>query len=160
MLRVLKPGGLLYSDTPFMEQVVGGEYDFYRFTLTGHEYQFRNFEKIASGVSCGPAMATAWSIQYLLLSFTENAGMRAAIRIFCKCALFGMKYLDLLLVNKRGAVDAAAGTYFLGRRPTEATEAEQALQPPASPISRRSPVASLPVTQYRGLIQTDVRAFR
>ena len=160
MLRVLKPGGVIYSDTPFMEQVVGGQYDFYRFTLTGHEYQFRNFEKIASGVSCGPAMATAWSIQYLLLSFTENHAIRAGMRIFCKCTLFWLKYLDLLLVNKRGAVDAAAGTYFLGRRPTEALAPELAVQQESAAASPPAQVTPLLVPQYRGLIQTDVRAFR
>lgn len=160
MMRVLRPGGVVYSDTPFMEQVVGGAYDFYRFTLTGHEYQFRNFEKISSGVSCGPAMATAWSIQYLLLSFTENLGLRAAIRIFCKCTLFWMKYLDLLLVDKRGAVDAAAGTYFLGRLPDDKLAPELAAQTQAVPAPVQPRLAQLPVPQYRGLIQTDVRAFR
>jgi len=76
-------------------------------------------------------MATAWSIQYLLLSFTENPAFRAAIRIVCKCTLFWMKYLDLLLVQKRGAIDAAAGTFFMGRRPAEvlAPERVAALQP-------------------------------
>jgi uncharacterized protein YbaR (Trm112 family)/SAM-dependent methyltransferase len=160
IFRVLKPQGVVYSESAFMEQVVGGAYDFYRFTLRGHEYQFRQFERIASGISGGPAMATAWSIQYLLLSFTETPAFRAAIRIFCKCTLFWMKYLDLLLVNKRGAVDAAAGTYFLGRRPAEEpapegvaaqTEAVQADVPKS---------AQEPVPQYQGLIRTDVRAFR
>jgi SAM-dependent methyltransferase/uncharacterized protein YbaR (Trm112 family) len=159
MMRVLKPGGLVYSDAPFMEQVVGGAYDFYRFTLTGHEYQFRNFEKIASGVSCGPAMATAWSMQYLLLSFSESLGARAAIRIFCKCTLCWMKYLDLLLVNKRGAVDAAAGTYFLGRRPMEAPVPERAVEQEPTGVSAPQMTAQL-LPQYRGLIETDVRAFR
>lgn len=140
--RVLKPQGVLYSEAAFMEQVVGGEFDFYRFTLKGHEYQFRKFEKIASGISGGPAMATAWSVQYLLLSFTESALLRAAIKIFCKCTLFWLKYVDLLLVRKRGAVDAAAGTYFLGRR--------------------REQTATYPlaIPQYTGLIPTDVRAWR
>jgi SAM-dependent methyltransferase len=143
MLRVLTPGGAVYSEMPFMEQIVGGAYDFYRFTLTGHEYNSRDFERVSSGITGGPAMATAWSIQYLLLSFTENMLFRAAIRIFCKCTLFWMKYLDLLLVTKPGAVDAAAGTYFLGRR---------------SALKAQDSVAALPA--YRGLIRTDVRAFR
>jgi hypothetical protein len=158
---VLRPGGLVYSDAPFMEQVVGGAYDFYRFTLMGHEYQFRKFEKISSGVSGGPAMATAWSIQYLLLSFTENLAFRAAIRIFCKCTLFWMKYLDLLLVGKRGSVDAAAGTYFMGRRPTGAVAPERVSvqsHDVAAPMPQQS--APEPVPQYQGLIRTDVRAFR
>jgi uncharacterized protein YbaR (Trm112 family) len=167
MFRVLKPEGMIYSESAFMEQVVGGEYDFYRFTLRGHEYQFRQFERISSGISGGPAMATAWSIQYLLLSFTESAGLRAAIRIFCKCTLFWMKYLDLLLVHKRGAVDAAAGTFYMGRRPAgvvapetvavlpERVEEKGAEEQPAQPAS--TPVQ---VPQYQGLIQTDVRAYR
>jgi SAM-dependent methyltransferase len=148
MLRVLKPQGVVYSETAFMEQVVGGEYDFYRFTLLGHEYQFRQFEKVSSGVSGGPAMATAWSIQYLLLSFTENSYLRAGIRIFCKCTLFWMKYFDLLLVHKRGAVDAAAGTYFMGRRPAE-------VEPGRTPPSQHAFDEA-----YQGLIQSDVRAHR
>lgn len=161
ILRVLRPGGFVYSDAPFMEQVVGGAYDFYRFTLTGHEYQFRAFEKISSGVSGGPAMATAWSIQYLLLSFTENAAFRAAIRIFCKCTLFWMKYLDLLLVGKRGSVDAAAGTYFMGRRPTMDVAPERvAVQTKEAAASAPKRPAPEPVPQYQGLIRTDVRAFR
>jgi SAM-dependent methyltransferase/uncharacterized protein YbaR (Trm112 family) len=155
ILRVLKPGGIVYSDTAFMEQVVGGEYDFYRFTMRGHEYQFRQFERISSGVSCGPAMATAWSVQYLLLSFTENRAFRAAIRMFCKCTLFWMKYVDLLLKNKRGAVDAAAGTYFLGRRPSEVS-----LEPASATAKEAAAVPLQTLPQYEGLIRTDVRAFR
>jgi uncharacterized protein YbaR (Trm112 family) len=152
IFRVLKPQGVVYSESAFMEQVVGGEYDFYRFTLRGHEHQFRQFQRISSGISGGPAMATAWSIQYLMLSFTENSILRAGIRVFCKCTLFWMKYLDLLLVNKRGSVDAAAGTYYLGRRPADVPAPERAaMQPQAAPE---------PVPQYQGLIQTDVRAFR
>lgn len=152
IFRVLKPQGMVYSESAFMEQVVGGEYDFYRFTLRGHEHQFRKFERISSGISGGPAMATAWSIQYLMLSFTENSILRAGIRVFCKCTLFWMKYLDLLLVNKRGSVDAAAGTYYLGRRPADVTAPERAAKQPQA--------AQEPVPQYQGLIQTDVRAFR
>lgn len=152
MFRVLKPGGIIYSESPFMEQVVGGAYDFYRFTLRGHEYQFRQFEKVSSGVSGGPTMATAWSIQYLMLSFVQNAALRVATRIFCKCTLFWMKYLDLLLANKPGAVDAAAGKYFMGRRPAEMPMAERAPSEVAQPAKARVP-------DYRGLIQSDVRAY-
>ena len=178
MFRVLKPEGVVYSESAFMEQVVGGEYDFYRFTLRGHEYQFRQFERISSGISGGPAMATAWSIQYLLLSFTESAAVRAGIRILCKCTLFWMKYLDLLLVRKRGAVDAAAGTFFMGRRPAQvaapervavleqheaqakSAQAKPAPSPAAEPQPVQQPLIPVQVPEYRGLIQSDVRAYR
>ena len=64
-----------------------------------------------------------------------------------------MKYLDLLLANKPGAVDAAAGTYFMGRRPAEARTAEQL------PAAAAPPVKAL-AGEYQGLIQSDVRAYR
>ena len=162
IFRVLKPGGIVYSDAPFVQQVVGGEYDFYRFTLRGHEYQFRQFERVSSGISCGPAMATAWSIQYLLLSFSESGAVRAAIRVLCKCTLFWMKYLDLLLVNKRGSVDAAAGTYFWGRRPAERADATAPARvaTQAEAAGAATEPAREPVPQYQGLIRTDVKASR
>jgi hypothetical protein len=67
-----------------------------------------------------------------------------------------MKYLDLLLVKKRGAVDAAAGTYFFGRRPADvvARESVAALNQQGAQEQQR------PLPQYKGLIHTDVRAFR
>ena len=34
--RVLKNDGLIYSETPFMQQVHEGPYDFSRFTESGH----------------------------------------------------------------------------------------------------------------------------
>src|SRR5260370_30607035 len=122
-------------------------------------------------------MATAWSIQYLLLSFTESTAPRAAIRILCKCTLFWMKYLDLLLVNKRGSVDAAAGTFFMGRRLAEVlapqrvaalaqeAQAQPAQEQPApspagEPQPAQQPLAPVQVPQYQGLIQSDVRAYR
>lgn len=98
-------------------------------------------------------MATAWSIQYLILSFVQNAALRAATRVFCKCTLFWMKYLDLLLANKPGAVDAAAGTYFLGRRPAGSRAAGQLAAGEAQPVKARA-------ADYQGLIQSDVRAYR
>jgi SAM-dependent methyltransferase len=52
--RVLKPGGLVYAETPFMQQVHEGAYDFTRFTEIGHRWLFRNFETISRGALGGP----------------------------------------------------------------------------------------------------------
>ena len=46
--RVLKPGGIVYADTPFIQQVHEQAYDFTRFTLSGHRWLFRRFEEIDS----------------------------------------------------------------------------------------------------------------
>ena len=50
--RVLKPDGIVYAETPFMQQVHMKQYDFTRFTYLGHRWLFKNFEEIASGPCC------------------------------------------------------------------------------------------------------------
>lgn len=75
--RVLKPNGLVYSDTPFMQQVHGRQFDFTRFTRLGHRRLFRHFEEVSSGITCGPAVALAWSLRYFLMSFSDSKRYRA-----------------------------------------------------------------------------------
>jgi hypothetical protein len=70
--RVLKPGGYIYSLTPFMQQVCMGRYDFTRFTALGHRRLLRWFDEDRSGVAAGPGMAVAWSIEYMLSSMSAN----------------------------------------------------------------------------------------
>lgn len=114
--RVLKDDGIVYSETPFMQQVHGGCYDFTRFTYLGHRRLFRTFEEIDSGAVCGPAMALAWSYQYLLFSFTQSRWLRRFITLFVKLTAFPLKYLDYFLIDKRGVFDAASGYYFIGKK--------------------------------------------
>ncbi len=117
--RVLRPNGLVYADTPFMQQVHAGAYDFMRFSPLGHRRLFRRFEEIERGVTCGPAMALGHSIQYLLLSPFTNKSVRIAVKLACRFTLFWLKYFDYLLAPFPGAMDAASGSYFLGRRSNE-----------------------------------------
>ena len=114
--RVLKPRGLVYSDTPFMQQVHAAGHDFSRFTHVGHRRLFRKFEEVASGVSCGPGMALAWAYQYFLLSFVQSNLARAIAVVFARLTGFWLKYLDYYLIRKPGALDAASAYYFLGMK--------------------------------------------
>jgi len=114
--RVLKEGGIVYAETPFMQQVHGGRYDFTRFTYLGHRRLFRRFEEIDSGATCGPGMALAWSYQYFLLSFTTSRILRTLLIVFARLTSFYLKYFDYYLINRPGAFDAASGYYFLGRK--------------------------------------------
>jgi len=116
MHRVLKKGGLIYAETPFMQQVHGGRYDFTRFTHLGHRRLFRRFEEIDSGIVCGPGMALAWAYQYFLTSLVMSLPLRAAARLFARFTSFYLKYFDPYLARKVGAYDAASGFYLLGRR--------------------------------------------
>jgi SAM-dependent methyltransferase len=114
--RVLDCNGLVYSETPFMQQVHLGKYDFTRFTHLGHRRLFRKFEEVSSGAVCGPGMALIWSLQYFFLSFVKSSAARNIVKALTRLAFFWLKYFDYYLVNKPGTFDAASGYYFLGRK--------------------------------------------
>jgi SAM-dependent methyltransferase len=113
--RVLKRGGAVYAETPFMQQVHAGRYDFTRFTHLGHRYLFRHFAEIASGPACGPGMVLAWSYCYFLQSFFRHKLLGQAAFAFGSVTGFWLKYLDYFLVGRPNAYDAASGYFFLGR---------------------------------------------
>ncbi len=114
--RVLKPRGLVYADTPFMQQVHAGAYDFTRFTHLGQRRLFRKFDEVSSGPTCGPGMALAWAYQYFLLSFVRGHRARAAAIAFARLTAFWLKWFDRRLLEKPGAFDAASAYYFMGTK--------------------------------------------
>jgi SAM-dependent methyltransferase len=126
--RVLKPRGLVYAETPFIQQVHMGRYDFTRFTHSGHRRLFRHFDEIASGPIGGPGMALAWSYEYFLLSFASSKMVRGALRAFASLTAFFLKYFDSYLVGRPAAFDAASGFYFMGRKSTETFSDRQLIQ--------------------------------
>lgn len=114
--RVLRDGGLVYADTPFMQQIHGREFDFTRYSRLGHRRMFNAFREIDSGITCGPGMALAWSAYYFALSFFANGKLRAAVAGLCRLSLFWLKYFDYLLIHRDSAFDAASAFYFLGEK--------------------------------------------
>ena len=114
--RVLKDNGIVYSETPFMQQVHMGRYDFTRFTHLGHRRLFRNFEEIESGAVCGPGMVLAWSYQYFFLAFVKSKIMKKLIIYFTIFTSFFWKYFDYYLISKEGSYDSASGYYFFGKK--------------------------------------------
>lgn len=115
--RVLSEGGLVYSEAPFVQQVTEGALDFHRFTHLGHRRLWRCFDEIASGAQCGPGMALLWSLQYFVQAFVGRRRiMRALVGRVVLLGAFWLKYLDDFLVATPGGIDAASGTFFLGRR--------------------------------------------
>lgn len=109
--RVLRDGGIVYAETPFLQQVHAGPYDFYRYTSSGHRVLFRSFEEIAAGPVAGPGTQLLWSADHLVrgLLRSEAAGK------FARVLLFWLRFLDGCIPT-RFAMDDATAYYFLGRR--------------------------------------------
>jgi ubiquinone/menaquinone biosynthesis C-methylase UbiE len=109
--RVLGERGVVYAETPFMQQVHEGAHDFSRFTASGHRWLFRGFDQLDAGATRGPGTVMIWSIRHLVRAIfrSNKAGTAAAM------AFFWLRYLDRL-TDGRFAADSASGVYFLGRK--------------------------------------------
>lgn len=117
--RVLKPDGLVYAETPFVQQNTGGEYDFVRYTHVGHRRLFRDFSEIESGPVGGPGMVLAWSWSHFLMSFASTRRGRAWMKVLASFTGFWLPRMDRWIGRRPCAVDSASGVYFLGRRSLE-----------------------------------------
>jgi ubiquinone/menaquinone biosynthesis C-methylase UbiE/uncharacterized protein YbaR (Trm112 family) len=126
--RVLNDSGIVYAETPFMQQVHMKQYDFTRFTHLGHRWLFKNFEELMSGPCCGPGMALAWSYSSFLQSFTTSSVINSLLTTFAQITSFFFKYFDYFLINKPGAFDTASGYYFLGKKSSKSLSNKELIQ--------------------------------
>jgi SAM-dependent methyltransferase len=113
--RVLRADGLVYAETPFLQQVHAGPYDFTRFTSSGHRYLFRGFDEILAGPVDGPGTQLLWSVDHAVRALfrSEFAGKLA------RGAFSWLRYLDRA-VPAEWAMDNATAYFFLGRRSEKA----------------------------------------
>jgi len=109
--RVLRADGVVYAETPFMQQVHEGAYDFTRFTESGHRWLFRDFECLESGVVLGPGTAFWWSLRYTLRALLRSHVLAEVLSL----PFFWLRFLDALTSGVY-ASDAASGVYFFGKK--------------------------------------------
>lgn len=114
--RVLKTGGYVYAETPFMQQVHLGRCDFTRFTDLGHRWLFRSFEELDRGINAGPGTTLAWAYVYFLRSMCSNRIMRGIATAIGHYTAFWLKYLDRLLVTAGNSREGASCLFFWGRK--------------------------------------------
>jgi len=125
--RVLRPNGLLYSEVPFMQQVHEGAHDFTRWSLTGHRRLLRDFDELDAGAVGGPGEALAWSIGYYALALAgANRKVRRLLGGCLTMLTLPLRWSDTFLRGRQAGLDAASGTYVLGRR-TDLPRADAAI---------------------------------
>ena len=120
--RVLRDGGLVYAETPFLQAVHEGPYDFTRFTDSGHRWLFRRFELIDSGAVLGPFAQLLWSINQATRALfrSAKAGMVAQL------LFFWLQYLDRLVPDAE-ARDGASALFLLARKSGEPISPREAV---------------------------------
>jgi SAM-dependent methyltransferase len=111
--RILKNNGLVYAETPFLQHVHEGAYDFTRFTVLGHRMLFKKFEKISIGHIGGLGQSLIWSIEFFARSFFRSKKIGKLFKLI----FFWFRILENLIPDSYNE-DGACGAYFYGFKET------------------------------------------
>ena len=115
--RVLKPGGYLYLEVPFLQGVHADPYDFQRYTIFGLQELTKNFDLKEAGVSVGPFCTLVWVLRDGISSIFDNRLLYFTTRFIAAWSLAPLRYLDYLIRNTRSAERLASEYYLLAKKP-------------------------------------------
>jgi len=109
--RILKFGGRVFLETPFMQTFHASPKDFYRWTPDGLRQLMSLFDISECYVVAGPASALAWQFQEtmaMLFSMNNEILYKIGLRIFGWLAI-PVSWLDILLEKNQMAWHGASG---------------------------------------------------
>lgn len=110
--RVLQADGVVYSETPFLQAVHEGAYDFTRFTVLGHRNLFNKFEMISCGPLNGIEASLPWMLKQVVVSILGSKRFIKVLSTLFFLALKPLRYIE----QRQSRFDSCAASYFLGRK--------------------------------------------
>jgi hypothetical protein len=115
---VLRPGGLIHIETPFIFPFHPDPADRTRWTLEGLRAlcERAGFAEVRSGVHLGPASAVNVVLVAYARAWFQGRRTRRLAELFASLLLTPHKYFDRFLITRTHAHDVAAGVYFVGRK--------------------------------------------
>jgi SAM-dependent methyltransferase len=113
--RVLRPGGRLYCEVPFLYPVHHRQ-DFHRWTLAGIEVACARFEREEVGVVMGPFAALSTALRSAATHRCRALWTEALVDLTVGWLTAPLKWLDALLPPVGGSGIAAGAVYFVGRK--------------------------------------------
>jgi len=116
--RVLKQGGIIYTDIPFIVGFHASPNDYNRWTKKGIENLHKKFTKVSLNISGGPASALLWIFQEfisILFSF-GNKKLHSIIYIIIMTLTFPFKFLDIFLNKLPNADNISSGFIYIGEK--------------------------------------------
>lgn len=113
MMRVLKPGGIIYVSYPFIHPYHSFPCDFFRFTYSGVQTMFSGMKLVKQGPLTGPASRWIGSTADIISFLAPGKAAKFGVRLILLTALFPIKYLDLIFNRMPEAMDHAVTLYAI-----------------------------------------------
>lgn len=130
--RVLRKDGIVLADTPFLQAVHMGAYDFTRYTPLGQRALFKKFEELEVGISAGPMSVLRWSIEHALRSLFRSKYPALLVRPLT----IPLGWIEQFSPTNRYALDGCSGSYFIGRKSMRTATPREIIQAYRGAIGR------------------------
>ena len=116
--RVLKPGGLFYTEMPFMQPYHESPIDLRRSTRPGLSRLCAPLVEVESGIHMGPASTLTWVFRELLAGVLSGGRVNVYRRVssLVGWVVFPLKYADYALERLPHLHKIASSCYYLGRK--------------------------------------------
>ncbi len=115
--RVLKPGGVIHLDAPFMQAFHLDPVDYWRFTVDGLRQLCKDFKEIEAGVQIGPSCGVYWILrEYMDSCFTNNRYLARMLLVLTAYLLAPMRYLDYWTQRQGESFKVASAFYYRGTK--------------------------------------------
>jgi ubiquinone/menaquinone biosynthesis C-methylase UbiE len=117
-LRVLKSGGLFYTEMPFLQPYHESPIDMRRATRPGLAHLCAPLEEVETGIHIGPASAMTWMLKELISQLLSGGRFNVYRRVnpLVGWVLFPLRYADYALERVPHLHTIASSCYYLGRK--------------------------------------------
>jgi len=125
--RILRPGGFVYTDVPFVVGYHASPADYRRWTHEGVLWLHRRFEPSRVVLNGGPTSALLWVFQeWLAIVFSFGSRrLHTLVYVMAMLTTFPFKFLDVLVKRQPLARQVSSCFIYIGRKPLGASAADR-----------------------------------
>jgi SAM-dependent methyltransferase len=126
--RVLRDGGLVYLEVPFLQGYHADPDDYWRFTQSGLRLllQQGGFVVRESGAHMGPASGVCWIVSEVIASLFGEGRLHRAGLLLGRCLVWPLKFLDYGIMRLPGSARVASGVFAIGCKASTVSRSQAA----------------------------------
>ncbi len=118
LFRLLRVGGVIHIEVPFIQGFHPDPDDYWRWTLSGLKLFCTKLklEELDSGIHIGPASATNWVVNCFIDCLSLPDIVRKVVGRIFRILFSPIRYLDYLCIKNHNSVNIASAVYFVGKK--------------------------------------------